>query len=521
MATSTIMGRGIFALGAVLTSSIFYSGPTTVNEAVTAAPREARTAAAISDLVVDLPGLQNIPEFDQFAGYFDVEATKHVFYWYVESQSNPATDPVIFWTNGGPSCSGLLGLGTEHGPFFITESGKLHENPYSWNKVANVLYVEQPAGVGFSFTDREEDLHTGDAVSSANNYELIRQFIQRFPERQSNPFYIASESYGGHYIPQLGLEILKQNTDNLINFQGLFVGNPWVDPFSNTISEFSAYYHHGLLAKPLYDNFMVLCNDPSTLFTDQCDDIMGEMWASFGDGTKGGINPYALDYPTCIKDDPVWEHAGYRIQNADRRRRLGGTYKEFTVPVKDIQVQSSQLAYLMNLTRAGPNFSPLDDGQYKPCAEQHLFDFLDTPAVREALHVSPKITKPWAKCGGIHYSAHDVNVPANPLYQELIQQGVDGKHNLTMMVYSGDDDAICSTAGTQQWIWEMGVDPLVTWNPWKVAEQTAGFVTHFDLGDKTDASFSFVTVHGAGHEVPAYRPIEALTLFENYLNGQW
>jgi carboxypeptidase C (cathepsin A) len=83
--------------------------------------------------------------------------------------------------------------------------------------------VEQPAGVGFSFADTDEDLLTDDATSAADNYELVLQFLKRFPERRSNPFYVASESYGGHYMPQLTLEILKKNTNDFINFKGFLV----------------------------------------------------------------------------------------------------------------------------------------------------------------------------------------------------------------------------------------------------------------------------------------------------------
>jgi carboxypeptidase C (cathepsin A) len=74
-------------------------------------------------------------------------------------------------------------------------------NPFSWNKVASILYVEQPAGVGFSYVNTQADYTTGDAKATSDNYMLIREFLTRFPERQSNDFYIASESYGGHYMP--------------------------------------------------------------------------------------------------------------------------------------------------------------------------------------------------------------------------------------------------------------------------------------------------------------------------------
>ena len=51
--------------------------------------------------------------------------------------------------------------------------------------------------------------------------------------------------------------------------------------------------------------------------------------------------------------------------------------------------------------------------------------------------------------------------------------------------------------------------------------QTAGYLTEFELGPDNDSSFSFVTVHGAGHEVPAYKPAEALDLFESFFSGVW
>jgi carboxypeptidase C (cathepsin A) len=156
------------------------------------------------DKVANLPGLHYDPGFDQYAGYFTVnkEHNRNIFYWYVESQNDPVTDPVIFWTNGGPGCSGIYAFVVEHGPFFINKNGKLFDNPSSWNKHANIIYVEAPAGVGYSFSDFQDDYKTGDAATSLDNYILIRQFLDRFPERQSNDFYISSESYGGHYIPQ-------------------------------------------------------------------------------------------------------------------------------------------------------------------------------------------------------------------------------------------------------------------------------------------------------------------------------
>jgi carboxypeptidase C (cathepsin A) len=156
-------------------------------------------------LITNLPGLGYNPGFRQYSGYLTVseEHGRNIFYWYIESQNDPETDPVVLWTNGGPGCSGLMGLLEEHGPFIIDEKLQLSPNPYSWNKVANMLYIEIPAGVGFSYSKQNtHNITTGDVEAAKDNYQLILEFFKRYPERKSNDFYIASESYGGHFMPQ-------------------------------------------------------------------------------------------------------------------------------------------------------------------------------------------------------------------------------------------------------------------------------------------------------------------------------
>jgi carboxypeptidase C (cathepsin A) len=150
-----------------------------------------------------------------------------------------------------------------------------------------------------------------------------------------------------------------------------------------------------------------------------------------------------------------------------------------------------------------------------------LIQYLNRNDVQKALHTKPGIK--WTICakGVINY--HKDGLPRTHLYRELVKMGIEGEHSLNMLVYSGDDDSVCSTAGTQEWIYDLGAEAgeNLLWKPWKANEQTAGFVTHFDLGDSADATFTFVTVHGAGHEVPAYRPIEALQMFRMFLRGEW
>ena len=161
-----------------------------------------------------------------------------------------------------------------------------------------MLYVEQPAGVGFSYTDSPQDKITGDEQAAADNFRLVLDFFRKFPERRSNEFYIASESYGGHYMPQLALEILGRDSEKTINFRGFMVGNPFVDPYSNTMTQFRSYYSHGLLAKPLFDKWEKQCTSRETYLSEHCETITDEMFEQFkGDAN---INPYALDYPVSL-----------------------------------------------------------------------------------------------------------------------------------------------------------------------------------------------------------------------------
>lgn len=115
----------------------------------------------MADQVWRLPGITYELNFDQYSGYLKGVDGNYLHYWLgrsrnrtfrlVESQNNPLTDPLVLWLNGGPGCSSLMGLLTELGPFRPNSDGKtLYENVYSWNKVANVLFIESPRTVGFS-----------------------------------------------------------------------------------------------------------------------------------------------------------------------------------------------------------------------------------------------------------------------------------------------------------------------------------------------------------------------------------
>merc|ERR1719409_2363576 len=98
-------------------------------------------------------------------------------------------------------------------------------NPHAWNKIANMVFIEQPAGVGFSTNSKLKGFAYGDAQAAADNWEFVKGFAKRFPQYKARPFYITSESYGGHYMPTLARQIVRNNKGEA-NFKGFAVGNP-------------------------------------------------------------------------------------------------------------------------------------------------------------------------------------------------------------------------------------------------------------------------------------------------------
>jgi len=452
------------------------------------------TPEALDDEITELPGLDYDPGFRQFSGYLHIkDSEKYIFYWYVESQRDPDNDPVAYWTNGGPGCSGLYGLGTEMGPYLFGPNGTISENPYSWNKISNMLFVEQPAGVGFSYSNDAADYHTGDTQAVIDQFGLIKAFFDKFPERKPNEFYITSESYGGHYMPQLALLIAKEDTLNEINFKGFAVGNPWAYPAFDWPAFNEMYYYRGLLPQPLYDRW--LDHNCNTIDRDEvrCDTIETEIYYKPG----VGINPYALDYPICID-----------YSNSEKYEFLSSNGKT--------SLSSPQGSKLLEI--ANPNLKKRLDA-YEPCAYDYFAEYLSRNDVQEAINAVP--TDVWEICSDEIFYGWDKTYWDNQIdyYKELVH----GNYDLKMLVFSGDDDGVCPTIGTQKWVFrKLGVSPTETcsWAIWEVNGQTAGYITEFNVKPRA-GSFVFATVHGAGHEVPAYKPAEAFDLWERYLSGNW
>lgn len=194
------------------------------------------SATWLDDYIDELPGYGKTPT-PQFSGYLDASDGCDLYtngpicnlhYWFAFAEKAPEKAPVVLWLNGGPGSSSLIGFLQEEGPLLINATGGLMENPYSWTKYVNLLALEAPVGVGYSYCSRQEDMkkpcvNTDRYTASASRAALVDFFTKKFPEFASNEFYITGESYAGVYIPTLTKEILDNST---LNLKGIAVGDP-------------------------------------------------------------------------------------------------------------------------------------------------------------------------------------------------------------------------------------------------------------------------------------------------------
>lgn len=435
------------------------------------------TDSALKDQITSLPGLNTDINFNQFSGYLRLADTnKYIHYWLVESESDPSTDPLVFWTNGGPGCSGLIGFMTEQGPFRPDKDGNLNLNDWRWNKISNMVFIEQPVGVGFSYSDNSDDYKIGDDQAAIDNLHTILSFLEKFPKFNSSPLYITSESYGGHYMPMLAQNIIEYGK---LNFKGFAVGNPYTNYYSGIGAEIETYWGKQLISQPSWNKYVSNgCLDTVNQFNNSiCTVLILDFMNMIGN-----LNPYALDYPVCVTAQQTW------MSNYIRG----------------------------DLVKMHPNM-PIKDS-YEPCEDSYSTEYLNNVNVKNSIHVHTDIV--WEECSRtVKYEYIDKLKPMEHYYNSILNS--KSNPDVRILVYSGDDDSVCGTIGTQKWIWDLGFPVKSEWKTWMVDGQTAGYTTHFKTPFSNDPRLSFITVHYAGHEVPTYKPKEAFILFQSYLNNDY
>ncbi|XP_038209644.1 venom serine carboxypeptidase-like [Zerene cesonia] len=189
---------------------------------------------------------------ESYSGFFTVNKTydSNMFFWYFPVENKPVNEtPWIIWLQGGPGVTSLTGLFDEIGPFTVNHL-KLQRNRYSWLKNHSLLFIDNPVGAGYSYTNNFQGFSRDMAAYSKNLYSTVKQFLEVFPELKTAPLYIAGESYAGKYVPALGVELHRHKSISEIdvNLQGFIIGNALIEPamIKNVILPF---LYFGLLSK--------------------------------------------------------------------------------------------------------------------------------------------------------------------------------------------------------------------------------------------------------------------------------
>ncbi|KAK0150055.1 Lysosomal protective protein [Merluccius polli] len=436
------------------------------------------------DEVKVLPGMAFKPNYRQWSGYLQAGPGKFLHYWFVTSQRDPLKDPLVLWLNGGPGCSSLDGFLSENGPFHVHDDGHtLYENKFSWNKVANILYLEAPAGVGYSYSDNK-NYTTNDDLVADDNYLALQNFFVKFPHFAQNEFYIIGESYGGIYVPTLSQRVASGTAK--INFQGFAVGNGLSSFALNDQSLIYFGYYHGLFGEDLWHDLNTNCCDKkgcnfSNTTVGACRTMVN---IAFRIVYEIGLNEYAL-YMDCAGGVP--SHKGFE-------RSMHNLFRNYRESWKNLKV-------------AAPARVSLNVAGVPPCINSTAQkNWLNRGDVRKALHI-PAVLPPWDLCSDIGYTT--VYQTMKDFYLKLLSLGVRA------LVYNGDTDMACNFLGDQWFVEDLGIQPTTKYQMWKYDDQVAGFYQRF-------GNITFLTVKGAGHMVPQWAPGPAFHMFQSFItNGSY
>ncbi|XP_020516770.1 cathepsin A-like isoform X1 [Labrus bergylta] len=440
------------------------------------------------DEVTHLPGMTFKPNYRQWSGYLQARPGKFLHYWFVTSQGNPAKDPLVLWLNGGPGCSSLDGFLSENGPFHVNDNGAtLYENKFSWNKIANLLYVESPAGVGYSYSDDQKYATDDDQVAD-DNYKALQSFFAKFPNFTQNQFYIFGESYGGIYAPTLSLRVATGAAK--INFKGFAVGNGLSSFALNDQTLIYFGYYHGLFGEELWRDLNTNCCDKEgcNFYNSSSETCKTMVNIAFGIVYDSGLNEYAL-YLDC--EGGRSSHQGYE-------RAMNHVFKNFRRHPHILKKFSE------------PGRSSMLLGEVPPCINSTAQgNWLRRGDVRKALHI-PDTLPPWDICSDVVGAQYTNLYPSvKSVYLKLLSLG------LRSLVYNGDTDMACNFLGDQWFVEDLGLMATTKYQPWLHDDQIAGFYQQF-------GNITFLTVKGAGHMVPQWAPSPAFHMFQSFItNGPY
>ncbi|XP_059659358.1 serine carboxypeptidase-like 31 [Cornus florida] len=429
------------------------------------------------DLVTNLPGQPKV-DFRHYSGYVTVNEKngRALFYWFYEASTLPDEKPLVLWLNGGPGCSSVgYGATQEIGPFIIdTDGHALKVNPYAWNREANMLFLESPVGVGFSYSNTTSDYdNLGDDFTANDAYTFLHKWFVKFPSYRTRIFYIAGESYAGKYVPELAELIHDKNKDPslYIDLRGILLGNPETCDAEDWRGMVDYAWSHAVVSDETHKTIRESCdfNRNDTWSNEDCYQAVDEVLRQYKE-----IDIYSLYTSVCIGNSTASDG------------------------------KSPQMMF-----RSTSKMMPRIMGGYDPCLDGYAKTYYNRPDVQKALHVSDgHRLKNWIICNmNIFDHWLDSKESVLPIYKKLIAAG------LRIWVYSGDTDGRVPVLSTRYSLTSLGLPITRAWRPWYHQKQVGGWLQEYE-------GLTFATFRGAGHAVPIFKPSESLAFFTSFLLGE-
>ncbi|CAH2053926.1 unnamed protein product [Thlaspi arvense] len=367
-----------------------------------------------------LPGFEGPLPFELETGYIGVgEAEEEqMFYYFLKSERNPEEDPLLVWLSGGPGCSSLSGLFFENGPLTFKIDSSLVSTTYSWTKVANIIYLDQPVGTGFSYSRNPlgSDIPS-DTGSAKRVHEFLRKWLAKHPEFLSNPFYVAGNSYAGKVVPAIVQEISNGNGLYFkphINLQGYVLGNPLTDSDNNDNYRIPFARGMALISDELYESLSRRCR--------------GNYYTKVDPLNRECLN-LVQDFEKCVS-------------GLDVTYILGPKYVNASDPFVSAPVE-----HLMSLQSNG---------------------WANKESVRRALQVHNGSVGNWLRCYREIPYKYDV-ISSVPYHKNNSIQGYRS------LIFSGDHDMFVPYVATQDWIRSLNYSIVDHWRPWMIQNQVAGY----------------------------------------------
>ena len=545
--------------------------------------------AGRADEILELPGeglaAALATPFRQFSGYLAV-GDRRLFYYFAEADraddgaAARGAAPLMLWLNGGPGCSSLGGLLTENGPFVVGPrgaAGPLAKNPYAWNKAAHVLWLEQPAGVGFSVPARP----AGDRSAAADVAAALRCFARKHPARaaETDRLFLSGESYAGHYVPRTAEAIFAAGAaaarrqaeppgsyddedDNgdadddddraarrlaeMLRRGGLLVGNGVADHRLDFDQVVPYAYSHALVPRRQYDAVMSACGAggsgrcmwprPGAPCDAACgaatEAALSHVFAGgAGSGGFGEIDVYDVLADVCYpkphaSSSPRGDAAA---RGDDAASLLDLLHRAMVSDGARPRVDHWPPSPPRGGDGGGASGGACEAGPervYPTCIEAYAERWLNDEAVQRALHVKSTRLAParddraWAQCGfaetGLYNFSYDSMLPLYARWTSAAAANASAAPG-RLLIYSGDADLLVNVLGTESWLRELALPVASEWRAWRGSDgQTAGYT--MDHGHEGARAIRFATIKGAGHMVPKDRPRHSLDMVKAFLD---